>query len=962
MKKICIGIIVLLRLFSFASDAVIPEAGFLPDSAKISVESGITGIVTLSIPEISLSNHEQDSFFDAFFYRHKQFIFGRRGNRLYFNFYDGKRWTAYIDSDADFTLEAGRIYQLAFTMKPHQIRSHGELWTDIVLYADGHETGRARIVDRIPASGNAPIQFAQADGFGNGWNCNGSFYNMKLFNRALDAEAVAEIAAKEKHIHFKPVGQPEISDAIRKKIDSFKKQHDFRARKKDKSFINAVISALQSYAQIHDEAAFLKILSSLEKSFDAEKRTISPALHALVSKQTVLILSPADNRILTWYDLAHDENLLQTGNNAWFQTKYYRQGRSQTISGKSSQVTQKAVAKPHMTDHTWHWTTRYQHNDMTAVLHYSYAEDSLRYHLNIEAAPGIRLHEVTFPYVKLAPRNEGNLLIPCMSGAVKRNTSANRFTYSGYYPSGNATMQFGAYYSRQGGVYFAAEDGRARAKSFLFRASQHGVEIACSWPAAYQPETDKPSLFAPQCDAVLTAFTGDWYEAGLLYKDFLKRSAVWYQTAEPVTAYPDWFRKNTLWLVLHHRSNSAEKLAWLREYFELPFAVHYYNWFGKFDRDYPHHHANPQHYLWMQNIKKMGINIIPYTNGRLWELLDRRDNDYRYTACGKPDAVKLPDGNVQTEKYNGVSFAVMCPACKNWQNELKSLARRVLGYGGDGMYMDQIGAARPRLCFDHSHPHLPNDPDSWYMNGYRKLLLDLHELYPNAIWTTEDNAEPYVGLMHGLLSWRWMVDGNVPLFNMLYSGKTEMTGRAFGGDTPLTRKVKIYQQLLQGEQLGWGGVDFITQKDQADFRLTVKRAMHLRLGLLDYFQQGTLMKSPGIDKVNYRNLKWGNFADQIVSTPDIVSTMWKKQDIQVIMMVNQSEKERTFQLHCSPDESWTFMSVDPAAQCRSGDHEFSIRMPPDNVALILSGRGEKFASESSRLKQLFQKISQFEKR
>ena len=63
MKKICIGIIVLLRLFSFASDAVIPEAGFLPDSAKISVESGITGIVTLSIPEISLSNHEQDSFF-----------------------------------------------------------------------------------------------------------------------------------------------------------------------------------------------------------------------------------------------------------------------------------------------------------------------------------------------------------------------------------------------------------------------------------------------------------------------------------------------------------------------------------------------------------------------------------------------------------------------------------------------------------------------------------------------------------------------------------------------------------------------------------------------------------------------------------------------------------------------------------------------------------------------------------
>ena len=115
----------------------------------------------------------------------------------------------------------------------------------------------------------------------------------------------------------------------------------------------------------------------------------------------------------------------------------------------------------------------------------------------------------------------------------------------------------------------------------------------------------------------------------------------------------------------------------------------------------------------------------------------------------------------------------------------------------NGMYMDQIGAARPRLCFDKTHPHAPNDPDSWYMAGYREMLLDLHTLYPQAVWTTEDNAEPYVGLMHGLLSWRWMVDGNVPLFNLLYHGKTEMVGRAFGGDTPLSRKVKIYQQLLQ---------------------------------------------------------------------------------------------------------------------------------------------------------------------
>ena len=196
--------------------------------------------------------------------------------------------------------------------------------------------------------------------------------------------------------------------------------------------------------------------------------------------------------------------------------------------------------------------------------------------------------------------------------------------------------------------------------------------------------------------------------------------------------------------------------------------------------------------------------------------------------------MKLADGSVVTEKYHGATFGVMCPACEKWRNELKALAGRVLGLNTDGMYMDQIGAARPRLCFDPSHPHPAHDPDSWYMKGYRKLLLDLHKLYPQAVWTTEDNSEPYVGLMHGMLSWRWLVDGNVPLFNLLYSGRTEMVGRAFGSDTPVTRRVKIIQQLIQGEQLGWCSVDFISRKNQSEFRLLVKRAMHLRLGLLDY--------------------------------------------------------------------------------------------------------------------------------
>ena len=955
-------IIALLALAALPVLSAVPSAGILPESSGIDAEAGLTCLVTLSLPEISQSDSKPEEFYDAFFYRHKQFVFGRRGSQLYFNFHDGSRWTAFIFSDADFALEANRTYQLAFTLDVHQVPSQGELWTDAVIYADGRAVGRARVMDRKPAPCKLPIQFARAPGFGNGWDCHGQFYDMRIINRALDADEIAELASKEKRIKFVPEGAAALPEKIRKSIDAFRERSAAGRQGKARAFAHAVTAALETWAKFCDERAFFKTLTFLEKNFDAEKFSLCPEWQALRGNRTILLISRSDNRILAWYDLTYDKNLLQAGNSPWFQAAYFREGKLQKVSGNSPEVKLSAEAKVASKDGTYRWISCCRHRDFTARIDYSYAGDSLRYRLRIEAAPGIRLHEAAFPHVKLEVQKEGDLLIPRMSGAVKRDAAANRISFSGDYPSGHVSMQLGAYYDRKSGVYFTVEDGRARAKSLLFRAGKHGVEIAYRWPVAYPAGNNERSVFAPQCDAVLSSFTGDWYDAGLLYKDFLRRAAVWYRSAKPVTDYPEWFRKNTLWLASKHKEDSTRKLARLREYFELPFAVEYINWFGKFDRDYPHHHANPQHYLWMQDIKKMDINILPYTNGRLWETLDRRDTDYRYTTHGIPDAVKLADGSVVTEKYHGATFGVMCPACENWRNELKALAGRVLGLNADGMYMDQIGAARPRLCFDPSHPHPANDPDSWYMKGNRKLLLGLHKLYPQAVWTTEDNSEPYVGLMHGLLSWRWLVDGNVPLFNLLYSGRTEMVGRAFGSDTPVSRRVKIFQQLLQGEQLGWCSVDFISQKNQSEFRLLVKRAMHLRLGLLDYFQKGELMRTPQISPLNWRYLKWGYCADQFVSTPDIAATAWQLKDLKVLLIVNQDEKEHSFRLDWNPDARWTFMSVAAEAQCKFEDGRFSMKMPAGDIALLLTGKNGAFARERNRLEDLFKKIRSFKRR
>ncbi|MBQ6597902.1 MAG: LamG domain-containing protein [Lentisphaeria bacterium] len=251
-------IIALLALAVLPAFSAVPSAGILPESSRIDVEAGLTCLVTLSIPEISLTDGKPEEFYDAFFYRHKQFVFGRRGSQLYFNFHDGSRWTAFILSDADFALEANRTYQLAFTLDVHQVPSQGELWTDAVIYADGRAVGRARVMDRKPAASKLPIQFARAQGFGTGWDCHGKFYDVRIINRALDADEIAELASKEKRIKFIPEGAAALPEKIRKSIDAFRERSTG-------PFAHAVTAALETWAKFCGEREFFKTFTSLEK-------------------------------------------------------------------------------------------------------------------------------------------------------------------------------------------------------------------------------------------------------------------------------------------------------------------------------------------------------------------------------------------------------------------------------------------------------------------------------------------------------------------------------------------------------------------------------------------------------------------------------------------------------------------------------------------------------------------------
>jgi Domain of unknown function (DUF6259) len=78
------------------------------------------------------------------------------------------------------------------------------------------------------------------------------------------------------------------------------------------------------------------------------------------------------------------------------------------------------------------------------------------------------------------------------------------------------------------------------------------------------------------------------------------------------------------------------------------------------------------------------------------------------------------------EKYGDQEFQVMCPASRGFQGKMRTEVLRVArDYRGDGVQLDQIGAATTLLCFDRAHGH--RTPATAWAEGYPRMLSDLRE-------------------------------------------------------------------------------------------------------------------------------------------------------------------------------------------------------------------------------------------
>ncbi len=820
--------------------------GKIYNSGSLNFEKGLTLTVvfrTRNLPGDSESGRKHD----AWFYKSRRFVFSRRGRMFYINFHNGEKWLDGVRSGELFSVNDNAFHHAAVTIDPCHKPEQGEKWTDVRVYLDGVAVAFRRFHEFLPLPGDDLWEIACASSFGEVWRFGGDLDEVKIFDRVL--------------------GSPEIRKEV---LASKRVKPGFRTPEKLSGRLRERVESLL----VNDPASASALRLTGERGIPAESAEILP----LRAGDTTLTLVTAGSRTLvaSWFDHAAQRELLNW-DNPFFRLHF----EGKEFFPEKSELLLPPVRKEGL----WHFILRTSNGRQTVDMDVEFDGKHLSYALKC----GEKVSSAVFPALRLARMTRGNdiLLVPNMSGVELRRASEGGVSYSQPYPCAYGSMQFGAVYDDAGGVLFSAGDPQARRKQMNFSAGYDGSAIEFDWSGA-------GGRLLPDARAHLELFRGGWLEAARCYRQLQEKIKAPWIMERPES--PEWFRNNHLWITADCSNNSSVWLVDLaiRRYLEQGFILHGYHYGAKFDRDYPYLSPTPRLVERRNFLRMHDIRLVPYGNGRLWEKLDRRDEDFTYTKLGLPNSVKERSGRSFTEHYNGAVFSVICPETPIFKSFMRTLAVRMAALGLDGIYFDQIGAGRPVLCYDSSHPHAAGDDTSWFRGQnktFRTIRAVYRKNYPDALLVTEDNAETCAGNFDGGLAWRWMNEGQVPLYPAVYAGRIQMFGLYYYGteDYPAAC-YKAAWQFVSGMQLGWFGEGYFIRPERTSFRRWIKKLIHLRSALKPFIVDGEF--APPVRTglpLKKKKIYWGPHGDKYLSSPELSIGHWKNGNDRVIVLLNPTE-------------------------------------------------------------------------
>jgi hypothetical protein len=541
---------------------------------------------------------------------------------------------------------------------------------------------------------------------------------------------------------------------------------------------------------------------------------------------------------------------------------------------------------------------------------------AMRWKLRVDnVGPAWSVWRIVFPQLAAADLGpQGRVFVPASAGEVKEDPWRHPVSFHGTYPSGWTSMPFLAAYQPQQntGLYCAVHDPLGSTKEIAARSRPMDKTLVLSFDHPAENMGEPGNGFALSGEAVWQLLRGDWFDAALIYRTWVRREARWYPRlgTEGRGDTPSWMRELPAWaLGGGGPKDCVGAVKAFARYLDVPVGFHWYNWHQiPFDNDYPHYFPAKEGFAQgVRELQASGVEVMPYINGRLWDTRDRGLEDWEFTRVARPAVTKNEKGEPYTESYGSketdgsrVRLGVMCPATPLWQNRLREIVLRLFQECGvKGVYIDQVAAASPVLCFDRSHGHPLGGGHWWTEHGYWPLLAAIRQQKPaDRMLTTECNGEPFIHSFDGYLTWHWQYDGQVAAFPAVYGGAIQMFGRAYGGGPTrdLALRMRAGQQLVFGEQIGWLSPDVIKEKENAAF---LRQVVRLRWQLRRYFHAGEMARPPQLGgQVPTVRADWQWGGTRWVTTAAVLTGAWfiPAEKRLVLLAVNVSDEAVTTKL------------------------------------------------------------------
>ena len=490
--------------------------------------------------------------------------------------------------------------------------------------------------------------------------------------------------------------------------------------------------------------------------------------------------------------------------------------------------------------------------EITFIIEHKNDANGISWHTEIRnSSEEYSVISVNYP-VPVVKAPSFNMFFPSCSGRVIKDVGNVGFKIKDTYPHHYSSMQYFAYYGNTGGIYLGIHDEDACMKYFEVNAEDGKSDLTVLFHAigAGKPK----NCFSLGGYIRWEAFSGDWFDATAIYREFVQNHAKWLPeiTLEGRPDTPYKFKEIPYWIVEYmpntpeQRDVRPKKLGavshlYSKDYwFEAPIALqkrlgtpigyHIYNWHNNpFNINYPHFTPKDEYFRGLSQLKGKNINVVPYINAVAWEVNDADEGwemNFENTGIhgaaidkfGNPFTIAYPQKKITGED---TVLAAMCPSFPKWREIVNGLARKLENeLDVDGIYFDEIAAHTPHPCRSDKHDHICGGGSYW-VEGYNELMEIVKQNKKDGVfYVSESSGEPYMKSFDGYLTWLWRQPDDVPAFSQVYAGYIVMFGRFSDGldnkDDVIFRN-NIAKGLLYGQQMGWLFADVVYNEERMSF-------------------------------------------------------------------------------------------------------------------------------------------------